>query len=129
LLELKQRAAYYYCISGLIDEGKDAFRGVLARVKLRLPSSDRQVVLALVAARIQLAWRRLRFRERNESELSQPGRFVGRCVAVRNHTVSRAGPALANRSRAASGTQRQRVKRATQRNRWFRTLSVLIDEV
>lgn len=69
LLELKLRAAYYYCISGRIDEGKDAFRGVLDHVKLRLPSSDRKAVLALLVARIKLAFRGLRFEERNESEL------------------------------------------------------------
>ena len=69
LIELKQRAAYYYCISGRIEEGKRAFRSVLYGVQLRLPSSYRKAILALVGARIKLAIRGLEFRKRSWAEL------------------------------------------------------------
>ncbi|HMB04477.1 MAG TPA: AAA family ATPase [Isosphaeraceae bacterium] len=61
---LQRRAAYQYCISGHIDEGRAAFREILARIGLALPRSPRQALLSLLARRGLLRLRGLRFRER-----------------------------------------------------------------
>jgi serine/threonine protein kinase len=73
-LELERLAAYQFCISGRVEEGFAAFRSVLKRVKLRLPSNYRDAVLSFVLARLKLALRGLRFTERAEPELTQAER-------------------------------------------------------
>jgi eukaryotic-like serine/threonine-protein kinase len=62
--ELQRRAAYQYCISGHVDEGRAAFREILARIGLALPRSPRQALLSLLARRGLLRLRGFWFRER-----------------------------------------------------------------
>ncbi len=68
-LDLRQRAAYQYCISGHLSEGRAALRAVLAGVGLRLPATPFRTMAALLAARARLWLRGLKFRERREAEI------------------------------------------------------------
>ncbi len=62
--ELQRRAAYQYCISGHVDQGRAAFREILARIGLALPRSPRQALLSLLAHRSWLRIRGIGFRPR-----------------------------------------------------------------
>jgi serine/threonine protein kinase len=89
LLELKQRAAYYYCISGHIDEGKDAFRDVLKEFGINMPSTAGEALAALLGARTRLWFRGLKFHER-------PAESVPTAVRERLGTVWSAAVGLGN---------------------------------
>ncbi len=64
-LELRRRAAEQLIISGHIDPGVAAIEAVLVQVGLRLPRTPLRALLGLVFARLWLAVRGLRFRERD----------------------------------------------------------------
>ncbi|MDX2181747.1 MAG: protein kinase [Bryobacteraceae bacterium] len=66
---LRERAAYQFCVSGLIDEGRQTFGGVLRHLGLRLPSSRRAALFGLLRRRLWLTIRGLRFRRRAESDV------------------------------------------------------------
>jgi serine/threonine protein kinase len=65
--ELRRRAALQYLISGHIDAGLDALRGVLRAVGLRLPETPRRALLSLLLGRARMAVRGLRFQARDAS--------------------------------------------------------------
>jgi serine/threonine protein kinase len=62
-LELRRRAAFQYLISGHIDAGLVELRAVLAGVGLKLPSSPRRALFALLWGRSLVRMRGLGFRE------------------------------------------------------------------
>jgi eukaryotic-like serine/threonine-protein kinase len=70
-LELRRRAAYYYCSSGHVDEGNQAFSKVLREVHMHLPQTAVSKLCGLFAVRARLRARGLRFRLRNESSVSR----------------------------------------------------------
>ena len=63
---LRERAAYQFCVSGLIDEGRQTFGGVLQHLGLKLPSSRRAALIGLLLRRLWLTIRGLRFRRTEE---------------------------------------------------------------
>ncbi len=68
-LELRRRAAEQQLISGHIDAGLETARGVLTSIGLELPRSLGQTLFGLLAKRLRLKLRGLRFRERPAQEL------------------------------------------------------------
>jgi serine/threonine protein kinase len=70
-LELQRRAAYQYCISGHLDEGRTALREVLARVGLKLPATPLRSLWSLLASRFRLWLRGLSFRERDAGQVPE----------------------------------------------------------
>lgn len=69
--DLRRRAGYQFCISGHIDEGREAFEEVLAHEGLRLPRTRRRALLSLLVRRLQIMARGIRFRERPAASLPQ----------------------------------------------------------
>jgi hypothetical protein len=69
-LELQRRAAIQSLISGHIDEGLAALRTVLEAVGMRLARTSRGALLSLLARRLWLLFRGVRFRERDASQVS-----------------------------------------------------------
>ncbi len=67
--DLTRRAAEQFLVSGHIDEGLAVLRTVLESVGLKLAETPRQAIVSLVAQRIALAVRGLKFHERRLSEL------------------------------------------------------------
>ncbi len=68
-LDLQGRAAFQYCITGHVDEGRAAFRRVLAAIGMRLPGRTTGLV-SLLLDRTLLTVRGLGFRVRSPAELS-----------------------------------------------------------
>ena len=64
---LRERAAYQFCVSGLIDDGRRTFAGVLKHLGLSLPSSRRAALVGLLLQRLWLMVRGLRFQRTEES--------------------------------------------------------------
>jgi hypothetical protein len=69
-LELQRRAAMQSLISGHIDEGLAALRTVLGAVGMRLAPTPRRALASLLARRLWLRLRGLRFRERDARQVS-----------------------------------------------------------
>ncbi|RMH42952.1 MAG: hypothetical protein D6689_06590 [Deltaproteobacteria bacterium] len=69
-LALEQRAALAYLTSGHLDEGVAVLDRVMARVGYRIPATARGAVLSIVTGRARLAVTALRWRLRDESQLS-----------------------------------------------------------
>jgi serine/threonine protein kinase len=65
-LELLRRAAYQYCVSGHVREGRAAMRELLGRMGMTLPEKPGAVLVSLLARRARLRLRGLSFRERDE---------------------------------------------------------------
>jgi serine/threonine protein kinase len=74
ILPLKQKAAYHFCASGHVDQGKEAFRQVLAAVNTALPKSPRAAVASILWHKLRLQLRGKHFRERPSSAIS-PSKF------------------------------------------------------
>lgn len=70
-LEMERQAAFHYCSSGKVDEGKEIFRRVLSRVGLRMPESRNAILLSLLWIRMRLVLQGLKVRERPEAEISR----------------------------------------------------------
>src|SRR5262249_20451700 len=70
VLDLQRRAAQQLLLTGHIDEGLSAMRNVLATV-LKYPGTPRRALLGVVGHRAVLAMRGLRYRVRDESEVSE----------------------------------------------------------
>jgi len=68
-LELLRRAAYQYCVSGHVREGRAAMRELLGRLGMTLPEKPAAVLISLLARRARLRLRGLSFRERREAEI------------------------------------------------------------
>ena len=62
--ELRRRAAYQFCISGHVDEGRAAFAAILGGVGLRLPRSPKHALGSLLFHRARLRLRGVGFSER-----------------------------------------------------------------
>ncbi len=69
-LDLARRAALQYLRSGLVDDGIATLRSVLAAVGMKLPASPQAAAAGLLWNRLELARRRLRFKERDVSLIS-----------------------------------------------------------
>jgi hypothetical protein len=69
VVELQRNAGYQYCVSGHIDEGREAFASVLAHFGARLPRTRRQALVSLLWRRFRLRLRGMTFRERSEHEV------------------------------------------------------------
>lgn len=69
-IDLKRRAAYYYCTSGSVDEGKAVFREILRHCHLRLPETPRQAFFSFGVAQVRLRIRGLEFHEKNADRIS-----------------------------------------------------------
>jgi eukaryotic-like serine/threonine-protein kinase len=67
---LKQKAAYHFCASGHVDEGKAAFRQVLAAVNTALPKTPRAAIASVLWHKLRLQLRGMGFRERPASAIS-----------------------------------------------------------
>ena len=70
VLPLKQKAAYHYCASGHVDQGKEAFRQVLAAVGTALPKTPRAAIASILWHRVRLQVRGMGFQERPASAIS-----------------------------------------------------------
>ncbi|HVP15353.1 MAG TPA: hypothetical protein VMS88_07400, partial [Terriglobales bacterium] len=68
-LELRRRAAEQFLISGHIAEGLQALERVLGTVGMRLAPTPRRALVGLLARRLQLALRGVRFREREAARV------------------------------------------------------------
>jgi tetratricopeptide (TPR) repeat protein len=68
--ELTGRAGFQFCISGHLDDGRAAFRRVLADIGMRLPETPIATLAALLYFRARLWLRGLRFTPRNPPNLS-----------------------------------------------------------
>jgi hypothetical protein len=69
-LELQQRAAQQYLVSGHLDDGLRVLRAVLDSVDMKLPRTPRSALLSLLFRRIQLWFRGIRFQERDAGEVA-----------------------------------------------------------
>jgi serine/threonine protein kinase len=69
-IDLHRRAAQQFLTSGHIEEGIGALDTVLAKLGMGLPETPRRSILSLLVRRAQIRLRGLRFRERDESEVS-----------------------------------------------------------
>jgi hypothetical protein len=69
-LELQRRAAEQLLLSGHFDEGMKALRTVLGAIGMDLPSTPARALTSLLWHRAILRMRGLRFRERDESQVS-----------------------------------------------------------
>lgn len=87
IVPLKQKAAYQFCASGHVDQGKETFRQVLAAVGTSLPQSPRAAVASLLWHKFRLQLRGLNFRE-------QPASAVPPAVLIRLNALSFAATGL-----------------------------------
>ncbi|MBI4509958.1 MAG: hypothetical protein HY698_10020 [Deltaproteobacteria bacterium] len=69
-LQLQQKAALQLLITGHVDEGIAAIRTVLAAEGLSYPATPRKALMSLLVDRARLRIRGLRFRRRDESEIT-----------------------------------------------------------
>jgi hypothetical protein len=69
-LQLRQRAALQYLVSGHVDEGLMVLGTVLAAVGLRLPPTPRQALVSLLSRRAKLWLRGLRFRQHSAAQVA-----------------------------------------------------------
>ncbi|MGH9382814.1 MAG: serine/threonine-protein kinase PknK [Vicinamibacterales bacterium] len=72
IVDLQCKAGYQYCVSGHIDEGREAFAKVLAHFGKRLPRTRRKALLSLAVRRLELRLRGLGFTPRLETEVPKP---------------------------------------------------------
>jgi hypothetical protein len=62
-LSLRQQAAYQYCISGYLNEGREVFRDVLKAVGQTLPPTGLRIIPRLVWSGLRLRFSNLRYSE------------------------------------------------------------------
>lgn len=67
--ELRRRAAYQFCISGHLDEGRQALQDLLAAIGVSLPGSPARSLAALLANRCRLFLRGTSFRLRPPEQI------------------------------------------------------------
>ena len=68
--ELQRRAAYQYCASGYVEEGRAAMKELLRQNGVRLPSSGNGTLYTLLRNRARLWWRGYKFQETKEAEVA-----------------------------------------------------------
>ena len=68
-LELRRRSATQYLLSGHLDRGLTVLASVLSMVGMKLASTPRRALASLVARRLLVNLRGLRFRERKASDV------------------------------------------------------------
>ncbi|QDV71339.1 Serine/threonine-protein kinase PrkC [Rosistilla carotiformis] len=68
-LQLERKAAYQYCISGHIPEGRAALASVLQQNGMRLSKSPQRALLSMLSQQALLRIRGLKFRTRNEDQI------------------------------------------------------------
>jgi eukaryotic-like serine/threonine-protein kinase len=71
VVDLQCKAGYQYCVSGHIDEGREAFARVLEYFGKRLPRTRRKALLSLLVRRLELRIRGLGFTPRLETEVAR----------------------------------------------------------
>jgi hypothetical protein len=69
-IEVQRRAAQQLYMSGHIEAGEQALEGVLAKLNMKLPKTPRVALLSLLMRRVQVRLRGLRFKERDETQIS-----------------------------------------------------------
>lgn len=69
-MELKRQASTQLLISGHVDEGLALLRTILGPLGLSMPSTPRAAFLSLIRHRAMLRFRGLRFRPRDETQVS-----------------------------------------------------------
>ena len=69
-LDLLRAGSEQLLRSGHIDEGLEALSQVLASQNMSLPRTPNRALLSMVGSRVRIATRGMRFRERDESEIS-----------------------------------------------------------
>lgn len=69
--ELQTKAAYQYCISGHLDEGRAALRDLLGRVGLRMPRTRRGTIALLLGNRLRLKLRGIHHLRRDAREVPE----------------------------------------------------------
>jgi tetratricopeptide (TPR) repeat protein len=67
--EYARRAAYYFCISGRIDQGKATLGDVLRQFGISLPGSKGTAIASVLAARARLWFRGLKYTPRFSDDL------------------------------------------------------------
>jgi hypothetical protein len=70
-LDLRRRAAFQYCASGHIAEGRKVLEGVLESVGMSMPQSLRQAVLSWQWYRFRLWLRGLKYQERDAAQVPE----------------------------------------------------------
>ncbi len=66
--DLDYKAAYYFGMSGHIDDGKATFARMLRQVGLKLPETTGEAIRAVLWSRLELRLRGLNFQKRESSE-------------------------------------------------------------
>jgi serine/threonine protein kinase len=64
-LRLKEKAAYQFCISGRMDEGRAAFQEILREIGMKMPGRPLLTVVRVLALRLWLRVRGLRLADRS----------------------------------------------------------------
>ncbi len=72
LLSMQRNAAYQYCISGHIAEGRSSLEKVLQQTGLRLSPSPGRALLSMLSQQVFLRLRGLRYRTGNDSVFASP---------------------------------------------------------
>ena len=68
-LELQRKAAYQFCISGHVDQGRTTLVAVVKEVGMSLPRGPRWALMSLLSNRARLRLRGIRYRERPEAAI------------------------------------------------------------
>jgi eukaryotic-like serine/threonine-protein kinase len=68
-VELRRRAGEQYLLGGHLEEGLALLKSILADMGMKLPSSPRRALLAMIVRQLYLRFRGTEFRERHESEI------------------------------------------------------------
>jgi hypothetical protein len=68
---LLERAGYQFCVAGHVDEGRAAFKDVLAHLGLRVASSRKAALISLLRRRLHLLIRGTKFEHRDESAVAR----------------------------------------------------------
>jgi serine/threonine protein kinase len=69
-IELERRAAFQFCRSGHLDEGRATLRTVLERVGMRLPATQGKALAALLTNRFRFWWRGQKYRLADPTQVS-----------------------------------------------------------
>ncbi|MFA6957919.1 MAG: protein kinase [Thermoanaerobaculia bacterium] len=68
-IDLRRKAAYQYCVSGHINEGRGAMRRLLGQYRIKMPESAGAIIVTLLSNRLRLWFRGYEFETRQASEI------------------------------------------------------------